>query len=175
MFNSISFSIMKTRSRILSAILPVLVLVAACSDDSGTNPDPNNTNRSDTLLYKDTVATRAYDKNRGGLQITAIYFNQGWNDSAYDLEDEWIVLESDAPISTSGWKLNAGDPLQNYPLPATINNRLTIYTRKDSAENTGSIKGLELNAWIWNNTEPDTARIYDAAGKLVHSVTYNAK
>ena len=169
---------MKSISRLLLLSLPVLMMIAACSDNSTTNPDPNNNNNnngSDSLVYKDGVVTREYDGPQGGVQITGIYYDQGLNKSMRGEDDEWIVIEATAPRSTSGWKLNAGDPTQDYPLPATINKRLIIYTKKDPSSNTDSTLGLGLNNWIWNNSDPDVARIYNEQGQAVDSMSYRGK
>lgn len=108
------------------------------------------------------------------MQITAIYFDQDTNAPHNGgVKDEWIVLESSSNSSTKGWLLNAGDPTQNYRLPDTLFKKLTIYTKRSPTLNTSTIMGLGLGNWIWNNSDPDYAYLYDKDSNLVDAMTYD--
>lgn len=115
---------------------------------------------------------RPYDAARGGVQITAIYFDQSQNRDTFSIEDEWMVLESAQPASIKGWHMDAGDAGQQYALPDSLHRRLVIYTRGDAAPPGDTVMTLELNRWIWNNSDPDTARVYNADGDLMDIVVY---
>lgn len=149
------------------------VLLAACSsttEPTDSKPDPIP-QQEDTPSIK-----RPYNTTRGGVQITSIYYDQKKNDTSksYHLFDEWIILEADGNVSTTGWKLDANDRDQHPPLPDTIYRKLYIYTRNGPGYENDTIMTLKRGstAWIWNNTDADTARIFNAAGELVDSMTY---
>ncbi len=159
------------RARLATALAVTLpIMIAACST---VEPDPEQkptpTNQS-TPRFR--VAARTYNAARGGLQITGIYFDQDSNKALIGLEDEWIVLQTDRPMSTSGWTLNAGDVGQDYPLPDSITSKLTIYTKAGPTNPEGQVIALHLGRWIWNNIEPDVAWVYNDNHQIVDSMTY---
>lgn len=149
-------------------LLTVALTIASCS--STTEPTPVPT-------VEMTKACRTYDGARGGVQITCIYYDQTDNGRKVGVNDEWIVIESSGTVNTTGWSFNAGDPNQTYPLPASITNRLTIYTHAvpDSVSSTATTLGYAANQWAWNNSEPDTARIINAQGQVVDMFTYRGQ
>ena len=174
------------------------LIIASCS---GSSTDPNPTpNGKDTLTHKDTLDTnthkdtltkdtiphppvheKSYDTARGGVQIVAIYYDQSANKSAFGLAnpEEWIVLRSDREVSLSGWHLDGGSgDGQRYPLSNTINGRLYIFTHDGNvpASITAGAATISLrissSMWIWNNSDHDTATIYDASNRVVDKLSY---
>ncbi len=172
---------------LLLPIACVLILISLDACSSSTDPgtkDPIDTTShgTDTNVTYDNgdgttrapSAKRRYDSAKGGVQITAIYYHQTRNDSAYGLNDEWVVLQTARPTRTAGWRLNAGDAGQDSPLPDTIFTTLTIYTREVPTNPVGLSQAFHItNRWIWNNTDPDTARVYDNTGAIVNAFTYD--
>lgn len=178
---------------LLPTLAWVLTLISldACSSttDPGTkDPIDTTSHNSDTIVTYDNgdgstrapSATRRYDSTKGGVQITAIYYNQGLNETIYGLADEWVVLQAARPTRIAGWRLNAGDAGQDYPqlpdrFPDTISGSLTIYTHEGPTNPTTPSLALHIasNRWIWNNAEPDTARLYDSSGAVVSTFTYD--
>lgn len=160
-------------------LLPILgLLLAACSSSTGPVSvlpvDTTKQQTNDTLHREGPAIRREYDAARGGLQITRIYYDQKANGDSTGVMDEWIVLQNNASINTAGWSLNAGDAGQNYPLKNPIDRKLTIYTHAGPAYSGDTIQKLNLSSgkWIWNNSDPDTAWIFDAAGNVVDSMSY---
>lgn len=152
------------------------LLLAACS--SSTEPQPagtNQNNQNDTLKREGPSIRRTYNSTRGGVQITAIYYDQNANRDSSGLFDEWIILESDTPVNTTGWMLNAGDDNQDYPLRPLLNRKLMIYTKSGPGFTSDTTQALGYGNWIWNNSDPDTAWVYDAAGNVVDSMSYDIK
>ncbi|HVZ38649.1 MAG TPA: lamin tail domain-containing protein [Candidatus Kapabacteria bacterium] len=155
--------------------LPILcaALLAACSS-SATNPSPSPqdtthvpTDSTDLL----PAARQNYDSARGGVQITKIYYDQARNGSITGTTDEWAVIQTDRPQRIAGWTLDADDG-QRFPLPDSIHSKLTVYTRSGPTNPQGEVLILHLNSWIWNNTTPDTARIFDSAGTERAKLSY---
>jgi hypothetical protein len=151
---------------------------ASCSDsqptDSGTNkPD---TTKKDTLRDSAAFVGKDYDFAKGGLQIIKIYYDQDSNDRLWKFKDEVITLMTDKPVNTAGWYLNAGDSNQDYALPAMITDSLFIYTHTAKGRWDSEL-GLNLSAgkWIWNNSDPDTAWIFNSSKQIVDSLTYKVK
>lgn len=152
------------------------VLFGACSsttEPTDNNPDP-------TPQQEDTPSIKQqYNTARGSVQITKIYYHQDSNflSKIYNLNDEWIILEANGNIPTAGWSLDADDRNQRYLLPDTIYKKLYIYTRFGPGYENDTIMTLKRGstAWIWNNTTPDTARLYNAAKELVDFLGYDLK
>lgn len=172
-------------------ILGASLIVASCAN-STTDPTPPPTGK-DTLTHKDTIPTtdpqpvdhnvgkhtKAYDATRGGVQIAAIYYDQTANRDSFGLAalEEWIVLKSDKKVNTAGWHLDGGSgDGQRYLLPDTINGRLYIFTQQGNVPANvtagGARMNLGLKKWIWNNSERDTATIYDASNNMVDKLSY---
>lgn len=185
--------LMKKCFSVLLVFIPLIF--AACDqgtdpgNDPGTDPGKGKdtlTNSTDTLTFPpdtvtysvaDTVPVkRDYRAGRGKVQITAIYFHQTLNQRYYGLNDEWVILESDRVMPTKGWKIDASDG-QQYDLPDTIYRKLYIYTMKGPGYENDTIKTLNQpgTRWIWNNTEPDTAKVLNPGGGVVDQLTYKAK
>jgi hypothetical protein len=162
----------------LSYIAPTFALVltiAACS--SSTEPQTSNPVDTTVVARKPEGPSirRDYDAARGGVQITRIYYDQKANFDSTGLEDEWIVLESNTVVNTAGWTLNAGDAGQNYPLRNPLNRKLILYTHTIHAslgDDTTQWLGISPGRWIWNNSEPDTAWIFDANHNVIDSLSY---
>ncbi len=152
-----------------AAVALAALVLAACSSNA---TDPNTPPTPDP---EPPAVKKPYDTARGGLQITAIYYDQARNLSVDTLEDEWIVLETLSPVRTAGWSIDAGDAKQRFPLPDTIRRALRIYTKNGPPNPTGEVLALHRGSWIWNNAEPDTARLYDASGNVVDIMTYDNK
>jgi|GEM_PF-5231194 len=155
--------------------LPIVLacFLACCAGEIVTPPTP--------LKRESPSHKQSYDPGRGGIQITAIYYDQKANQDTHGLAvpDEWIVIESNRNVSTQGWILDASDG-QLFDLPSSINGRLVVFTQQgdvpDSVIGAGAARMvLGRKSWIWNNTTPDTARIYDDKGVEVHRLTYEAK
>jgi hypothetical protein len=160
------------------SLLTIALVLAACSSSTGPVSvlpvDTTDQHNHDTLRREGPSIRRDYDVARGGVQITRIYYDQKANGDSTGLMDEWIVLQSDAPTNTAGWTLNAGDAGQNYPLKSPLDRKLTIYTHGGPAFSGDTIQALNLSAgkWIWNNSDPDTAWVFDSLGNVVDSMSY---
>ena len=152
-------------------LLSVGAILSACSSTTGPISVLPHDSVS-TLKREGPSIKRPYSDVRGGVQITAVYYDQRANKDSSGLEDEWIVLESDAPVNTTGWTLNAGDRNQNYALRSPLNRKLIIYTKRGPDFTSDTTQALEYGNWIWNNSDPDTAWIYDGAGNVVDSMSY---
>jgi len=183
---------------VLIAIAVACMRLSACSSSDPVTPQPGDTTKTDTTKH-DTTKTdttkhdttkvdtvkldtssiarshdRLYNSAKGGAQIIAIYYDQNGNTSVFGKNNEWIIIQTDRNLSTRGWWLNAGDPLQDYTLPDTIFKYLTIYThdRPGVPSRTTMSLGLPLSTWIWNNSDPDTAWLYNEKHEIVDSLTY---
>lgn len=161
--------------RYLLAPSALALLIASCS----TSTEPTTVNPIDTTIVtrkpEGPSIRRDYNAARGGVQITRIYYDQNANFDSTGLLDEWIVLESNAVVNTAGWTLNAGDSGQNYPLRNPLNRKLILYTHTLHAglgDDTTQWLGISPGRWIWNNSDPDTAWIYDANHNVVDSLSY---
>lgn len=149
-----------------SILLPLLLTTALMACSSTSEPAPT--------VQSPPAAKRDYDPVRGGVQITAVYYDQDANQATTGLYDEWLVLESQGDASTAGWHIDADDAKQFYSLPSTIHGTLSIYTRKGPGASDTTM-ALDLSKWIWNNTDPDTARLYDDRDSLVDTFAYKGK
>ena len=129
-----------------------------------TTDDNSGNNNQTTGMYH-----QSYDVSKGGVQIVAIQADQ-----SNPKNDEWIVLQTNSRTSLNGWHINAGDAGQEYTLYSFINDSLVIYTHADPDPINARDTGLFLSSgkFIWNNTNPDTARLYNSAGSLVDVFTY---
>lgn len=170
--------------------IPFLLPMLACTltlpslDACSSSTDPGTKSPADTTVTYDKgdstrppSAKRLYDGARGGVQITAIFYDQALNESATGLLDEWVIIQTTRPVRTAGWWLNAGDDGQNYVLPDTISGSLTVYTHDGPTNPTGATMALHLNPvrWIWNNKDPDTARVYDDKDSVVSTFIYDVR
>lgn len=162
-------------------VVPVIlasIFLGSCSSatDPEPNPNPNPNQNADTVIVDSTTTRRVYNTSKRGVQITRINFDQGWNDIMFGVEDEWVILEADGNIATKGWHLDADDEGQRYALPDTIYRKLYIYTHQGRGYENDTSMTLKLNGtrWIWNNNDPDTARLYDANDALMDVVGYKA-
>lgn len=155
----------------LLAVAIGFAILSGC--DSATEPAPDQT----VHIVDLPRAYRPYDAIRGGVQLTSIYFDQKANRDSVGVDDEWVVLEASGMVNTTGWKINAGDAGQDYALPNAIDKRLVIYTVKvpDTTTSAAIAMGRCSTCWVWNNTSPDTARIFDAGGQLVQEFTYKGQ
>lgn len=166
----------------IRSLLPLLALatagLAACSP-SGTSPDPTPKDTARTSTHGAHIESRTYSPGRGGVQITAIYFDQHWNldslDPAHATFDEWIVLQSDRDVYTRGWMFSAGDRGQMYYLPDTLHRRLAIYTQRSPALDTDTTLGLALEYWLWNDDAPDTAALMDQDDVPIDTLIYTRR
>jgi hypothetical protein len=145
--------------------LSLFLLLTGCSADVPTTP-----NEQPVLNLPSEC--KDYDAARKGLQIECIYFDQSKNGQLAGVGDEWITLFTTSPVRTAGWVLNAGDDGQNFSLPDTVFERLTIYTTQAPDTAKGQVISLKHGNWLWNNTDPDTARLLDASRELVDIHTY---
>jgi hypothetical protein len=147
-------------SPLLVSSLALCGLLSACSQPT---PNPDSA----------PIIVRNYDTTRGGVQITQIAYDQIANGRT-GVADEYIVLQSDGTKSIHGWSLNAGDPGQDYDLPDTIFSKLYVYTHTAPDPGSKTECGLNLapSKYIWNNSEPDTAILYDASSKMIDRLTY---
>ncbi|MDB5032878.1 MAG: hypothetical protein JWQ98_119 [Chlorobi bacterium] len=168
-----------------SLIAPLLLLMAimvGCSKTDPASPGTQDTTHlTDTTGLSDSLAKqhavgKGYNVSRGGVQITTIHYDQAFDSTRFGVMDEWLLLQSDRNVSIEGWKLDADDIGQVYSLHDSLYKTLTIYTHKAP---TPSMLALSLNlspgTWIWNNSTPDTARIYDDKGTLIDSFGYKVK
>jgi hypothetical protein len=147
------------------ATLLLLASIMSCKSSTDSSTPTTSTNAADSATVRKT-----YDAAAGGVQIVAIQ-----PDQSNSIGDEWIVLQTDHPVSLVGWTLNAGDNGQDYNLFSTITDTLLIYTHADQNRLGFRDTGLNLSSgkFIWNNTVPDTARLFDASSNLKSVFTYN--
>ncbi len=180
---------MKKCFSVLLVLVPLIFTACDQGTDPGTDPGKGKdtlSNATDTLTFPPDTTTysvpdtipvkRAYRPGRGKVQITGIYFHQNLNERYYGLNDEWVILESDRNISTKGWKIDASDG-QVFPLPDTLYRKLYIYTTKGPGYENDTIKiwTPKRSTWVWNNAEPDVAKVLNPAGGVVDQLTYDAK
>jgi len=173
-----------------SLFLLVSTLLVSCKSSS-TDPGSDNSNDTtqstdtskntkDPTIYSDTLSIgipihrQDYDSNKGGVQITLIAYNQAKNDTIKKINNEWIEIQSEGKVYTKGWTLNAGDSNQDYPLPDTLYGFLRMYTHHQADINPKYEVSLEIsgNKWIWNNSDPDTAILFNAQHQIVSRLTY---
>jgi hypothetical protein len=150
----------------------LLVLVAACASDSLTPIDESDKLPSDAINDGVPKYEKPYDSLTSKLQITLIAYNQAKNAETLGDTNEWIEFRSSRTLVTKGWTWNAGDPSQSYALPDTIFKFYRVYTRAHSPIVVKYEKTLALNQWIWNNSEADTARVFDDTGAVVDMLSY---
>ena len=153
--------------------LPILLLgvalLTSCDDgDKWLFPEDGPV---DTLEVSGGVR-KGYNKYKSGVQIAMIQYDQ-----ANPVGDEWVTLRLDGSTSLSGWHLNAGDSTQSYLLTGTITDSLVIYTHDDKNLIGSRDTGLALSPskFIWSNSTPDTAFLYDKDNNLIDWLTYKAK
>ncbi len=144
----------------------LILIYCSCNSDTTTN---NNTSEQPEVGYY----RKPYNTSLGGVQIVCIEANQK-NTILNGVRDEWIVLQTDHSLNLSGWYFNAGDSGQDYQLYSTITDSLLIYTHADSdrlgVRDTGLF--LSANRYIWNNTDHDTATLYNAQHQIIDRMTY---
>ena len=146
------------------SLLAVLAAGIASCTTKITEPTPTQTVDPPSIK-------KAYDATKGGVQITHVYYNQTLNDSLTGVNDEWVVLESSGHTSIDGWVLDAGDD-QRFTLQGAIHGRLLVYTKEGPTTSNEEWVAQHRKVWIWNNSEPDTARLYNNNGDLIDSMTY---
>jgi hypothetical protein len=155
--------------------LPILLLgallLASCESGDGFPPAELKDGPVDTVEAYGGVR-KGYNEYRSGVQIAMIQYNQ-----TNPVGDEWVTLRMSGSRSLAGWHLDAGDSTQSYLLTSNISDSLVIYTHED--KNLIGIRdtGLALSAskFIWSNSTPDTAFLYDDKGVLIDWLTYTAK
>ena len=90
---------------------------------------------------------------------------------AVDKRAELVDLANvgDQPQQLTGWSLVSERGDETCPLTGTLapGAVLQVWARAQDAERGGYNCGFEGN--VWNNSEPDTAALYDADGRLVDS------
>lgn len=150
-----------------------LLLLLALSSFGCTASNEPTPQRIVTLPFDPNLPAhkRDYDAAKGRLQIARIFYDQVANASILTDTDEVIVLWTDRRVSTEKWFLNAGDSTQNYDLPAFIDSSLYIYTKSLHGIAPNEL-ALGLNSWIWNNTNADTAYLYDERRNIVDTLSY---
>lgn len=109
----------------------------------------------------------------GDVQIICIFYDG----RVYRTEsDEYVAIKNlgDAPQDLAGWKLK--DISEGYPsftFPHYIlepGQTIRVYTNEIHPEWGGFSFGR--GSAIWNNTEPDTAALYDGEGQEVSRKSY---
>jgi len=149
-----------------------LAMLASC--ENGTDPDSGGFDEDgpvDTLEVGGFVR-KGYNQYRRGVQIAVIQYNQ-----TNPFSDEWVTLQTNSKVSLAGWYLDAGDTSQRFLLTSDITDSLVIYTHDDKDLIGVRDTGLALSAstFIWNNSTPDTAYLYDDKGELVDWLAYKGK
>jgi hypothetical protein len=90
--------------------------------------------------------------------------------------DEYVEIVNDgaATVNLAGWKLvDTADGTPTFTFPTLLlvpGQAVRVYTDEVRPEWGGLTFGRGSS--IWNNTEPDTAGLFDAQGTLVSSATY---
>lgn len=89
--------------------------------------------------------------------------------------DEYAVIANTGTAATNigGWRLNAGDPGQDFTFPnftLAPGQACRVYTNEHHAESCGFSFGS--GRAIWNNKDGDCGTLYDASGKEVSNYCY---
>jgi hypothetical protein len=88
--------------------------------------------------------------------------------------DEYAEISNkgNAPVNISGWRLNAGDPYQDFTFPSfdlQPGQACRVYTNEVHPESCGFSFGI--GRAIWNN-KGDCGYLYDAGGAQVDDYCY---
>jgi hypothetical protein len=168
----------------IPCVLALLAIgIVACGDSTTTEPTPNNNDTTHTTLTHEPRAyTKNYNTSKGGVQITRIYYDQNMNrDSALlglTVPDECVLLETNTPTSLNGWVLDASDnQLFRFDTSVRINDKLYIFTEDGPTTSSTTAHWITLGrgSFVWNNAEPDTAKLFNESGVLVDMATYVGK
>lgn len=89
--------------------------------------------------------------------------------------DEYAVIANtgNATINIGGWRLNAGDPGQDFTFPSfnlAAGQVCRVYTDESHPESCGFNFGI--GRAIWNNKDGDCGYLYDASGKEISNLCY---
>jgi micrococcal nuclease len=107
----------------------------------------------------------------GDVKITYIYYDG----QVKQVEsDEYAVVKNlgGSPVNLSGWRLNAGDPGQDFGFPDFVlqpGQECRVYTNEHHPESCGFSFGS--GKAIWNN-KGDCGHLYDSTGAEVSTYCY---
>ena len=107
----------------------------------------------------------------GDVQITYIYYD---GQIPRVESDEYAVIKNvgGSPVNLAGWRLNAGDPGQDFGFPDFVlqpGQECRVYTNELHPESCGFSFGS--GQAIWNN-EGDCGHLYDSTGAEVSTYCY---
>jgi LysM repeat protein len=91
--------------------------------------------------------------------------------------DEYVVITNGSSVSQNigGWSLNAddGEDFEFPPFDLKPGQSCRVYTNQYHPESCGF--SFESDTPIWNNTDADCGRLYDASGALVSEYCYEVE
>ena len=105
------------------------------------------------------------------VHITNIFYD-GVVPSVESDEYAEITNQGSVDVNLSGWRLNAGDPGQDFYFPSytlTVGESCRVYTNEDHPEYCGF--NFERGSAIWSNSG-DCGYLYDNIGTLVSTYCY---
>jgi hypothetical protein len=161
-----------------TSILALLLLLAASSCrmhergiDGGSCMGPHDNDDSTSVTPKTNF--RVYNSPLGSAQIVEVQFYQGVPPQNTNHGDEEIVLQSATKTVLTGWKLQAGDANQLFPLPDTLPGTLTIYSHTIPSGTTGGFAlNLASGNWLWNRSGLSTVKLIDNTGAVADSMQF---
>ena len=106
------------------------------------------------------------------MQIACVFFDGAVPRSESD-EYVQIVNVGDAQQDLAGWVLRDSDGSPTFEFPSWVlesGGLVRVYTNEVHQEWGGFSFGR--GSAVWNNSDPDTAELYDGAGVLVSAVSY---
>ena len=134
-----------------------------------TTPPPSTT----TTTITTTTPTTTTTKPQVDVQITFIFYDGVVPSVESDEYVEITNLGSD-PVNLQGWRLvdiDEGYPEFIFPSYVLIPDQsIRVYTNEVHSEYGGFSFGR--GSAVWNNSNPDTAALYDSEGNLVSTKSY---
>lgn len=152
-------------------VLTVPPDVAHADDFLACEQQARNAGKGLWSIQPTSTPTPVQSDNSIGVIISYIYYDgqKGRNEP-----DEYAVIKniSGIPVNIGGWRLNAGDPGQDFIFPDFVlqpGQECRIYTNEIHPESCGFSFGS--GKAIWRNSG-DCGYLYDSSGKLVNEYCY---
>jgi len=111
--------------------------------------------------------------SQGQIVIRTIHFEGNVPEVESD-EFAEIANNGGVPVNLNSWRLNADDTGQDFYFPnMTLNpgESCRVYTNEIHTDSCGN-SSFGIAIAIWNNTERECGRLYNANGSLVHEYCY---
>lgn len=147
--DGVSYSLVTGTPAAYTIFLPLVL-----KDYSPSTPEPTPTDPPDPIV-----------------NITYIFYD-GVVPSVESDEYAEITNQGSVDVNLSGWRLNAGDPGQDFYFPSytlVIGESCRVYTNEDHPEYCGF--NFERGSAIWSNSG-DCGYLYDDVGSLVSTYCY---